>query len=440
LVAKHAHALPTVGTIATIVATLAMLSSSPRAECEDEWPTGFWPTAVRSDSYKEPGFAGTVIYVDEDSFLFPTSDQDYTTGFQFTFAGSFAKKLRLPLRGLDYFTEFQKVHDRICDDDHDCYERGYDAHTLLVGLTYFTPRKGDAGDPDCPPEDQRHGCVLALEKELNNDRPYASLLYATVMRETARGRNAWVSDFTFGVMGLGIARLAQTKFHEGIGHDVTPGGWSHQISNGGEPTFRYRAGWRHVWLSSFATPVGNVDYDYATPVPNSPYLPNRCADFTTDVEANVGYYTNLQAGGRLRLSPIGRISSAFWSAQRQPVVSTTRAPTSQATERKIAEFYVWISGGVTAWAYNALLSGQFRHSDVTLPYILPGSDRDNARLNTFLWDWQAGGTIRFGRGAGCLLRHVGLTYQISKHTAAFTGPHSRRHGWGGIYLGIYPDR
>lgn len=193
----------------------------------------------------EPGYSGTMIYVDEDTFMFPSSDQDYTTGFQFAFTGYFSKALTPPLRAFDWLTQMKRVHDGICDDKNSfCPKRAYQAHSLIVGLTFFTPRKGEPGDPDC--EIQVHGCVLALTRPLHDDRPYASILYMTITRESAKGKTAWLSDFTLGGLGLGLGGKLQSWFHQGIGNDVTPGGWRYEISRGGELTAKYRVAWRRL--------------------------------------------------------------------------------------------------------------------------------------------------------------------------------------------------
>jgi Uncharacterized protein conserved in bacteria (DUF2219) len=390
--------------------------------------------------YQEPRVTGATIYFDEDTFMFPSSDQDYTTGFQFTFGGRFARHAWLltgPLRALDWFTILKTAHDGICPDNGGpCPSSGYDAHTLLVGLTYFTPRKGDPGDRDCLI--QVHGCVLARDIPLHDDRPYASILFATVSHETARGKTAWLSDFTIGVMGLDVAKTLQTWWHKGYGNDVTPGGWDFQISNGGEATLKYRATWRRLVANVFTkTLSGSVDF--ATPGGEEDGLPLRKLDLTADVEANAGFYTNVMAGARLRWSPFGRINSPFWSAQRHPVTPVVvqfdggRTPTPK--PRKIQESYFWASGGGTLWAYNALLQGQFRHSEVTLPYGAPG-DRRFTPLRRAIWDYELGATVRFGKGL-CFLKHFGLSYQYNRHAPLFGGRHSRQHAWGGVYLGIY---
>jgi hypothetical protein len=131
----------------------------------------------------------------------------------------------------------------------------------------------------------------------------------------------------------------------------------------------------------------------------------------------------------------GYIDSPFWSAQRHPVAPTLRT----AGPRKIREAYAWLSGGGTLFAYNSLLQGQFATSAVTLPYGASADPRAT-RLRRAVWDYQVGATVRFGAGLGCVLEHLGLTYQYNRHAPLFTGPHSRQHAWGGIYIGIYPTQ
>jgi Outer membrane protein LpxR len=398
--------------------------------------------------YQEPRYTGTTIYFDEDTFMFPSTDQDYTTGLQFTVGGRFARRaypLSAPLAALDWFTIMKTAHGSLCPDDGagicqivDGQPRGYQAHTLLVGLTYFTPRKGNADDPECVGVIREHGCVLALTKPLHDDRPYASILFATVSHETARGRTALLSDFTVGALGLDVAKKVQTWWHTGLGNDVTPGGWGNQISNGGELTLKYRATWRRLLATVFTTrPTGQVDF--STPGGDETRLPLRKLDLTADVEANAGFYTNVMAGARLRWSPFGRIDSPFWSAQRHPVNPVKKLKTAvapAAKKRAISEAYFWVSGGTTLWAYNALLQGQFKHSEVTLPFDGGDDPGKVTNLRRAIWDYELGATVRFGEGA-CFLKHFGLSYQYNRHAPLFTGPHTRQHAWGGFYLGIY---
>jgi len=96
----------------------------------------------------EPAYTGTTVYFDEDTFMFASTDQDYTTGFQFTFGGRFAREINAfttPLRALDWLTGVKHAHDSVCPDhpdgtcpSHDTYQ----AHTLLTGLTYLHAEKG----------------------------------------------------------------------------------------------------------------------------------------------------------------------------------------------------------------------------------------------------------------------------------------------------------
>src|SRR5262249_25173080 len=70
--------------------------------------------------------------------------------------------------------------------------------------------------------------------------PYANLLYAAssqVALDEQRG-TAFQSSLSIGVLGLPIAEAVQHAVHELLGN-TEPRGYSHQISDGGEPTFMY---------------------------------------------------------------------------------------------------------------------------------------------------------------------------------------------------------
>ncbi|MBC7789774.1 MAG: DUF2219 family protein, partial [Anaerolineae bacterium] len=74
------------------------------------------------------------------------------------------------------------------------------------------------------------------------------------------------------------------------------------------------------------------------------------------------------------------------------------------------------------------MQGQWlQPSTVRLSYRA-SDDPNAARLNRHTTNFQVGGTLRVSR--------MSLSYQYSVHSAAFSGPKSRRHNWGGIYLSI----
>src|SRR5260370_11810864 len=249
------------------------------------------PTSGPEHLYREPHYTGTVVYIDNDSFMSPSTDQDYTMGVQFTVSGSWVKDhhFNAPLAVLDHLTGFSRLHGRAFEktdqESEPSLRKGvYESNSLQIGITAFTPRKGGAHECGF------NGCVLAMTEPIYNDRPYASLVFATVQRTTAVGRSAFTSELTLGVLGLGIARVGQTFIHKNISHDVRPGGWDNQISDGGEPTLRYGTTWRMLLLAQ-STGRGTETRHAAVPFHDPP----RGLDITVDGQSNPGFYTNIPA-------------------------------------------------------------------------------------------------------------------------------------------------
>jgi hypothetical protein len=224
-----------------------------------------------------------------------------------------------------------------------------------------------------------------------NDRPYASLLALTSTRMTvgSDAEPAWASSLTIGVLGAGFAEDIHRGFHKLIGSGHSPKGYDHQISEGGEPTLRYTL--RRQSL------LGEGK------------LGSARQDFKWGVEGSVGYLTEaaLTASGR-----IGRFSTPWWSMH---------------TERN--EFYaprgsegdLYLSYGLTGKlrGYNAMLEGQFRHSDVTV---------SRSNLETAI------GEAWFGITWG-ITNSTTLSYVMRYQTAEIKhGKGSRDFGSGGLYF------
>jgi hypothetical protein len=337
----------------------------------------------------EGRYTGWGIHVDQDVFWPPGFDQDYTMGVQFEWRGSWVRDSILdePLAFFDLLSFAGRAHRRGTEE----------SHAFRFGNVAFTPRKDNLERTDPVP----------------NDRPYANLLYVEVKRTTARNRVAFTSDLTLGVLGLGIGKGIQSLIHQHVSDDVTPGGWHHQISNGGEPTLKYHVG-THVLVSARCwdrSPLPCRDED-------------RWFELVADADANAGYYTNGSAGGTVRL---GLIHSPFWTLERQPIAMTEAVRADVTPRKRLSELYVFASGGGTAWAYNALLQGQFRDSDVRLSFD-EGHRRRRAPLRRASWEFRAGVTARF--------RRLSLTYSVAGHTPLFDGRFRRKHVWGALAVAV----
>ena len=315
------------------------------------------------------------LYFDNDYFLPDdrNKDRNYTMGIAIEFSGDQVRcsALTTPLHWLNEKVGFYSNTGR-----NDSKTRS--ASAIRLGISAFTPGKIEDPNP------------------IHIDRPYASLLYATVREHVLHKETRLsFSELTVGILGLGIAEDFQTWLHRRMRGErdiepVDPLGWRHQISDGGEPTFRYRAGVKHGLKQS------------------------EFFDLRLTGELNVGYYTNAVVGAGFR---IGRLRTPWWEWDSMPMqdssVTSGRPPGF--------ELYGWASSQAAFWGYNVLLQGQFRNSRVTIN----SGDIERVVL-----------TNRIGATIGYIFaqNRIGLSYAFSRRSAEFDLPAARHHEWGGFYL------
>ncbi len=273
-----------------------------------------------------PAFAGhepgtLTVRVDDDSLALAERDRDYTAGLTVTFVDPAPAGSRpLPLaRPLDRIDDWLGVHASGTTE----------RRALELGLRLFTPGN------------------LRAEAALPNDRPYATLVYVAGSRldvDAPRGV-ATQSSLTLGVLGLPIVGGFHRFFHHLL-RSPLPGGYAHQISNGGEPTFDYA-------LTRERLLAGARAYE-------------RPWSLRAAFGASVGYATEARAELALRA---GSLRTAWWSAlplpaeyAGQPAMAGPIEPRDTAQRGVVFEAAI----GVRARLYDALLEGQFRDSDVTL--------------------------------------------------------------------------
>ena len=96
------------------------------------------------------------------------------------------------------------------------------------------------------------------------------------------------STLIAGVLGSPLVADLQEGFHDVIG-STRPLGWKHQISSGGEPTFRYSRSVQHLLADGN---LGSLRYE-----------------IKPAAEAGIGFITDANASVSLRL---GRIRSPWW--------------------------------------------------------------------------------------------------------------------------------
>jgi hypothetical protein len=347
----------------------------------------------------EPGFTGIGAYLDQDFLLSDryNMDRNYTMGLAFQASGAWVKAAHFsdPLDALDSLTgvtRLRQATQALARDEILHRERWAESHSVMLGNGAFTPDNLNTAMP------------------LHDDRPYSSLLYVSVGHSTIfpgtsqRGAHVWRSELTFGVLGLHVADWAQTKIHaamrsaSGSQTPYAPLGWSNQISEGGEPTLKYMlAHLRQLSASSFH-------------------------DLSLTFDVNAGYYTNAAAGAFVRL---GRIRSNAWALSTNPIGSANQAETvsgccAPIRERNTFEIYAYAAGRMRLVAYNALLQGQFRHSEVTL---------SAGEVERLVGEFETGVVLG---GAGVSVTLMLMGGRTPEYRIPNVAP--RTHTWGGIYV------
>lgn len=340
------------------------------------------------------------LYIDQDSvlpWLGPWGgDQNYTMGGGFGFGGAWISRSHLdgPLNGLDFLSGLGKLHSRLRNT---AGAGNYlESHTLTLAVTAFTPRH------------------LEITEPIRDDRPYASLLALTAGHATIDGAKRRVirTEFTLGALGLRIADTVQTAIHRhrranNQKEDPTavtpydPQGWPHQISDGGEPVVKYTVSYLQVAQET------------------------RFHDIGIQGEASLGYYTNIAAGPVVR---VGLLRSDLWSLNTNPLTAYNQASCAPAETKcgdlpkrdrspSKLEIYAFGAGRVRLVAYNALLEGALRHSEVTF---------GATQIEPLVREFETGVTTTW--------HNWGVTIALARRSAEYNVGQPRSHTWGGAYI------
>jgi hypothetical protein len=290
-----------------VVTTLALTSGAVGAE---------------RDAQRFEDEARYSIQIDNDFFSGAHRDEDYSWGGAGTWAAPHPGKLTRPLHSIRGALDDLLVPDEL--------ERGRwqpEQQAMQVGIIAMTPRAIGS------PEPQR------------DDRPFANLMFVTSseVQVLDGGERARFSSFTFGMLGLHAAEAIHRAAHRALGDEI-PRGWDHQISAGGEPTARYVEA--QQWLLS-APDARDAD------------MP----EVRLTVAGSAGFITE---GSVALAARWGRIQSPWWSFDPElgDYTAAPIAPVARFGSASPAETFLFAGIRLKARAYNALLQGQFRHSDV----------------------------------------------------------------------------
>jgi hypothetical protein len=275
---------------------------------------------------------GVAFHLDNDLFGAGSNDRDYSWGFAATFGSAQPARVFTPV---------------------DSARAGI-ASLLPAQDAAVVSRASQAGLIAMTPDD------LKASQALPDDRPYANLLYLTSseLRVAGAGNRSQFTSFTVGVLGTPVAEELQRAVHK-VQAGVVPKGWDHQISDGGEPTARFVHA--QQWL------VGDGEARAGG---------QRQTKLT--LAGSAGYLTEASAAISMRW---GRLATPWWSFNPElgdyspAPIAPVNAPAFDASP----EIYGFVGARVKARAYNALLQGQFRDSDVRV-----ASD-DLARFQAEAW-------------------------------------------------------
>ena len=316
--------------------------------------------------------SGWVVGFDNDILVPGGRDQDYTYGINTTFIGSHAREHWLSSHeGLDRI-------DRLLGLD-EVIHQGYEKHSIEYGLFGFTPEDITQAAPT------------------PQDRPYASLVYTSSKKErmNLRQDRAIHSSLTLGFLGLDVVGELQSGLHELISNDL-PQGWDNQISDGGEPTFKYNLA-RQL-----------LEYD------------SHNFELKQTQQVSVGYITEASWGMGIRY---GKISTPWLSFNPELAYygenATPQRHTAQSEER-----YLWAGFAVKGRAYNAFLQGQFKDN----PHEFAFDELNHVIVEAWLGYTQT------------LPKGFNMSYYVRGHTNEVKeGIGSRDLLWGGLLLSRYID-
>lgn len=330
-------------------------------------------SAARAQGVSSPSTqASWAVSMDNDLFSpFGNDDADFTGGFALTYLKQDGFVVNNTLaKGLSWFDQLlvQRVEENT-------YKR---TSGVELGLYGFTPSKVEA------------------EEVLYSDRPYASLLYVSssqTYRDLKAGSSRY-SSLTLGALGLDLFGSIQNRIHQAIDGDPA-NGWGHQISEGGEPTFRYQLAFSDYWNISKASQQPNVKTTYFS---------------------SVGYLTEV---GVALSSAFGLISNPSDRFNPELISYGERVNDLALDSYVKGNRYFWAGASIKFRLYNAFLQGQFRDSVHTL---------SSAQLENWIAEAWVGYTYGFNEG---LSLSYFMRWQSSEIRSRYGG---RDLIWGGFIL------
>ena len=329
-----------------------------------------------ADKEQEPYASDWQLRIDNDALASGGRDRNYTGGITFSQSGRRAAERAISLDGwlgsLDRLFNVGSETDAIA---------GHQRHSMQVGSLVYTPER------------------VSIEEPIYDDHPYSNLVFLANSRQWLSADKTGVSRsmLLLGLFGTSTAKAVQSGLHTLI--DVEEAnGWDNQISDGGEPTFRYSVSTTRFLTTNYKQ--GFTGYD-----------------ISTTIEGNIGYTTDINAGISLRF---GKVRSLGWYSLPEPSDHFTAAyaPLIAYQGKRDMELFFLAGVNLRLRAYNVLLQGQFRHSEVTYSF---------SELNHLIGEAWVGAAAAFSNGWQ-------TSFVIRGRTREFEANQSTRHVWGGLTL------
>lgn len=326
-------------------------------------------------AYREAYNTGWQLYVDNDVFVKPDQDSDYTGGVAVAYTGRRVREWAFSvdswLAAVDRLTGF---------GDFQNVDGGFARHAVEYGLVVFTP------------ED------ITQQSPIYDDRPYANFAFMANSRQVTFPDKRWLlqSALTVGVLGTDIGAEAQSLIHDAT-DGTEPRGWDNQISDGGEPSGKYSV----MAQKNLIRYHGDASFE-----------------LSAGIEGNLGMNTNAALNLNMRF---GNLKSPWWSfvPHQAEYINLGQTITSRVDKRVMpAEWFVWAGLKVKRRLYNAFLQGQFRDSPVEF---------DGDRLEDVIHEAQLGITKTWNNG-------FGLSFVIRRRSNEITGPNGRDPVWSGFVV------
>lgn len=340
------------------------------AQAETALPVAMTSTARANPAAQANNASAWSLYLDNDLLANQSTDRDYTGGISLTYSGQKVAKHPLSI------TPLTEKLDRLTGLHAQYAQADYHLYNMEIGMTAFTPSD------------------ITKQQVQSNDRPYAGLIYLSGTHENilVDENVSWTSTLTLGVLGLDAVADFQNGIHTLTGSDK-PAGWNHQISSGGEATFRYSVSRQKYYRPS-----------------------SERWGLSSSSRLSLGYITEASYGASIRF---GNIRSPWWSFNPNQNQYAEKNKAEDPYAKHVNELFIWAGFNAKLRAYNALLQGQFKHSEVTFSA--------NQLEKTIIEAW-LGVTKEFNSG-------LRFSYVLRMQSSEVKrGAADRTQRWGGIIL------